>query len=274
MAYRRKSATQQWRNDMKRRIKNEHEDLSETELGSEITRLEEVRSELYEPEREQKQILDRRKTWRDMKESIRRLTLKRDRAKGLSERNGFIARVMIADRIEESKIRLPNLETELREELSALRSFEVESRKSGIELEKDSGYPYSEYWEKHIAERKKAAFTKTALQELQRERRTETTKAMARAHTGNTRELASTVKNQLELSPECPYCEDPLGDDPECDHIHPVSKGGLSIPENMVFVCKSCNRLKGRKKLIAFADETNLDLGEIVERLKALGKDP
>lgn len=35
----------------------------------------------------------------------------------------------------------------------------------------------------------------------------------------------------------------------EVDHIHPVSKGGLSIPENLQTLCWRCNRTKGAKLL-------------------------
>jgi 5-methylcytosine-specific restriction endonuclease McrA len=33
----------------------------------------------------------------------------------------------------------------------------------------------------------------------------------------------------------------------EVDHIHPVSKGGLSVPENLQTLCWRCNRSKGAK---------------------------
>jgi len=35
----------------------------------------------------------------------------------------------------------------------------------------------------------------------------------------------------------------------EVDHIHPVSKGGLSVPENLQTLCWRCNRSKGAKAL-------------------------
>lgn len=33
----------------------------------------------------------------------------------------------------------------------------------------------------------------------------------------------------------------------EVDHIMPVSKGGLSVPENLQTLCWRCNRRKGAK---------------------------
>lgn len=46
----------------------------------------------------------------------------------------------------------------------------------------------------------------------------------------------------------CVYC----GSTPErleCDHIFPLSKGGLSHPENLATSCVQCNRSKGAKTL-------------------------
>lgn len=46
----------------------------------------------------------------------------------------------------------------------------------------------------------------------------------------------------------CIYCE-MATDSPECDHIHPVSRGGLTFMENLATACKPCNRSKGAKTL-------------------------
>lgn len=35
----------------------------------------------------------------------------------------------------------------------------------------------------------------------------------------------------------------------EFDHVFPVSRGGLSVVENVVIACRSCNRSKGAKVL-------------------------
>lgn len=35
----------------------------------------------------------------------------------------------------------------------------------------------------------------------------------------------------------------------ECDHIHPISKGGTNDLSNLVTACESCNRSKGSKTL-------------------------
>ena len=46
----------------------------------------------------------------------------------------------------------------------------------------------------------------------------------------------------------CQYCGK-KGGRLECDHIHPFSLGGQSVPENLVTACMSCNRSKGAKTL-------------------------
>lgn len=46
----------------------------------------------------------------------------------------------------------------------------------------------------------------------------------------------------------CVYCGCST-DSPECDHIHPVSKGGKSVLENLATACRPCNRSKGAKTL-------------------------
>lgn len=46
----------------------------------------------------------------------------------------------------------------------------------------------------------------------------------------------------------CRYCGN-RGVRLECDHVFPVSKGGLSEPDNLVTACYRCNRSKGAKTL-------------------------
>lgn len=44
----------------------------------------------------------------------------------------------------------------------------------------------------------------------------------------------------------CAYCGK-RGTDLECDHVHPISRGGTNHPENLVTSCRPCNRRKGSK---------------------------
>jgi hypothetical protein len=46
----------------------------------------------------------------------------------------------------------------------------------------------------------------------------------------------------------CGYCGK-RGGRLECDHIHPVSRGGLTILKNLLTACFACNRSKRAKTL-------------------------
>ncbi len=98
-------------------------------------------------------------------------------------------------------------------------------------------------------------------------------KARAAANSDEQRRISIPIKDRLPANHLCPYCDNELGEDFEADHIHPVSKGGLSIISNMINVCYECNRAKGNKTLGVFADEKGFDLGEINNRLKRQRKD-
>lgn len=45
----------------------------------------------------------------------------------------------------------------------------------------------------------------------------------------------------------CAYCGCDVSDDPQCDHIHPISRGGENILSNLATACRSCNSSKGDK---------------------------
>jgi 5-methylcytosine-specific restriction endonuclease McrA len=48
----------------------------------------------------------------------------------------------------------------------------------------------------------------------------------------------------------CAYCGQSLGQKTELDHIIPTAKGGLSVIENLVYACSSCNQSKSSRDLI------------------------
>lgn len=100
--------------------------------------------------------------------------------------------------------------------------------------------------------------------------------AAAAAHFGTTRELADKIKGalraQLAVTKDCPYCGLPLGDAIHADHIYPVSKGGLSTPENMVLICEQCNLKKHSKTLRQFMKAYKLDEERIEAVLELLHK--
>jgi len=105
--------------------------------------------------------------------------------------------------------------------------------------------------------------------------RKERVEAAAAAHFDETRLKAESVKRQIRDQTEtlsvCPYCEGPL-DNPCADHIYPVSRGGLSTRDNMVYVCFSCNSTKSNKTLREFVTKNNLDWVRVERNLKTLGK--
>ena len=131
---------------------------------------------------------------------------------------------------------------------------------------------------------KQENFDKRKIKELEREEiklvEKERVKALAAAHTGQTRQRAESIKNsRLDLAsqkyivPNCPYCGDSLGESPHADHIYPVSKGGLSTVDNMIYVCQSCNRSKGDKTLMNFIDSSGKYQQDVViANLKKLKK--
>ena len=102
--------------------------------------------------------------------------------------------------------------------------------------------------------------------------RLNTIKARAAKADGRSRSIAKAVKNKIALTEKCPYCGGSIGNEPHADHIYPVSLGGLSTPENMVYVCRACNTKKRNKTLAKFSDENGLNRGAIEKRLKSLGK--
>lgn len=75
------------------------------------------------------------------------------------------------------------------------------------------------------------------------------TKSAAGQRALMTRHLRESIK--LRDNYACCHCSVSLSDEPhlllEIDHIIPVSRGGLSVPENLQTLCWKCNRSKGAK---------------------------
>jgi|LauGreDrversion4_1035100.scaffolds.fasta_scaffold92833_1 5-methylcytosine-specific restriction endonuclease McrA len=112
--------------------------------------------------------------------------------------------------------------------------------------------------------------------EKQKEAENKRIKALAAAHTGKTRQLATNVKNQLKqqtsLISGCPYCGGSLGETPHADHIYPVARGGLSTADNMIYVCQRCNIKKSDKTVYEFVREAKLNLNQVLTNIEILGK--
>ncbi|MDA9641282.1 HNH endonuclease [Alphaproteobacteria bacterium] len=72
----------------------------------------------------------------------------------------------------------------------------------------------------------------------------------------------------------CPYCGTTGDvDQAHADHIHPVSKGGRTVPQNMVLVCQPCNTAKSDKTLRTFIRIKQWNFDEICDHLESMGKD-
>lgn len=102
--------------------------------------------------------------------------------------------------------------------------------------------------------------------------RIELNRAKAAAYEDRVRQDADAVKPTLARNHPCPYCGGPLGADAHADHIHPVSRGGLSTRENMVYACQPCNNKKHDLTIKQFAARHGRDRDVIEERLERLGK--
>ncbi len=96
--------------------------------------------------------------------------------------------------------------------------------------------------------------------------------AKAAAVDKQTRSRANSLKRLVKKTKHCPYCGGDLGSDPHLDHIYPVSKGGLSIMENLVWCCSQCNAVKTDKGLMQFLRERHLPIEKTLDQLHALGK--
>lgn len=98
-------------------------------------------------------------------------------------------------------------------------------------------------------------------------------RAAAAAVAKETRKVGATVKRKLARQPWCPYCGGSLGEGPHVDHVYPVSKGGRSVPRNMVYVCAKCNSMKSNLTLAGFIAKYDLDRDGIEARLGELRKE-
>lgn len=105
-------------------------------------------------------------------------------------------------------------------------------------------------------------------------------KAKISAFDKKAREGSQVVKNDLLKATKnkskwkCPYCNLKNNiKDSEADHIHPINKGGLSTPQNMVLICKKCNSKKSAFTLRVFCKKMNFNFNNVCERLENLGKD-
>ena len=96
--------------------------------------------------------------------------------------------------------------------------------------------------------------------------------AKASAYDNKTRDHAALAAITISVPDLCPYCAGPIGNNPHLDHIYPVSLGGLSIRENLVYCCSECNLQKSNLGLSEFLEKRGLDPSQVLPRLRELGK--
>lgn len=98
-------------------------------------------------------------------------------------------------------------------------------------------------------------------------------KARTVRKTKDARRLADSLKDSVYKTSSCPYCTQKIEDSGHLDHIYPLSKGGLSVESNLVFVCSACNLKKSDMTLNQFIRKHSLDRVRIEKVLYDLGKD-
>ncbi|WP_369523002.1 MULTISPECIES: HNH endonuclease [Brucella] len=80
-------------------------------------------------------------------------------------------------------------------------------------------------------------------------------------------------KGKLKKGAECPYCGKLFGPGADVpDHIYPVARGGLSVAENMAYICARFNQKKSNRTLNEYIYEYRLDMKDIHIRLRKRGK--
>ncbi len=96
--------------------------------------------------------------------------------------------------------------------------------------------------------------------------------AKAAALDGKSRSQVKILAGMIQTGERCPYCNEPLGDQVCLDHIYPVAKGGLSIPENLIYCCPQCNLRKSDNGLYGFIEYAGFSFQDVINRLRSQGK--
>jgi 5-methylcytosine-specific restriction endonuclease McrA len=139
------------------------------------------------------------------------------------------------------------------------------------------GYDLNKYSSAYVTNERLTRIQTHISQKEKKDIKKKTDRAVIAAYKGKSRSLAyqikSELKEQMNIDSHCPYCGKDIGDDPHCDHVYPVSKGGLSTPKNMVYVCSDCNMKKTDLTLTQFIKKYGFHRLEIEQRLEKLGKD-
>ena len=125
---------------------------------------------------------------------------------------------------------------------------------------------------------------KKAIPNAEKQKKLARLKAQAAKNREEQRGLSGSLRSDKNFQKQinkfnfCPYCEtqfnsENLNDKIHMDHIYPVSKGGHSVIENLVFICEQCNIKKSDQTLTRFCLSTGFETDNIVKRLLTLDKD-
>ena len=125
---------------------------------------------------------------------------------------------------------------------------------------------------------------KKAIPDAAKKKKLNRLKAQAASNADEQRSLSSSIRSELNFQKQlqkinfCPYCGESfqttkLSEKIHLDHIYPVSKGGHSVTENLVFICETCNNKKSNTTLTKFCLNEGINLQNVTERLLLLKKD-
>ena len=154
---------------------------------------------------------------------------------------------------------------------------EIERLRADLWAKFRHGYDSNKYYSAYDTHERLSRIQTLISQKEKRDVKNKTDRAVIAAYNNKSRRLADQIKSvlreQMNIDPHCPYCEKDMGDDPHCDHIYPVSKGGLSTPRNMVYICSDCNLKKTDLTLTQFIKKCVFQRVDVEQRLEKLGKD-
>lgn len=110
------------------------------------------------------------------------------------------------------------------------------------------------------------------LRELRKQETHSLKMAKAAVFDDEARQQFRTIKPKIDKQDYCPYCSKKIIGTSHLDHIHPLSKGGLNVTENLVDCCADCNLKKSDKGVFQFCKEQGYDYEQVCNRLLILGK--
>lgn len=118
----------------------------------------------------------------------------------------------------------------------------------------------------------KISSIKSQITELRKQETYSLKMAKAAAFDDEARQQAKGFKSKIEKQDKCPYCSKMIAINSHLDHIHPLSKGGLNVAENLVDCCADCNLKKSDKGVFQFCKEQGFNYEDVCNRLLKMGK--